>query len=415
MPLFDYKAIDENGKQHKGTIDAPAPEAIKEMLATQGLVLTEAKPSRKKTITEGQGKKGGALNIALSPAKIGTKDLTIVTRQLAILLTAGLPLIRALRTLERQTKNVGAKKVLGETANSIEGGSTFSEALAQHPRSFNNLYQNMIRAGEASGALEIILDRLAMFMEKTARIIKKVKSAMVYPVVVLFFALTITAFLMIWIVPKFKKIFEELLEGEPLPPFTDFIMKISDNLKNNFIGIVVVITAFVVGIILLNKTKPGHKMLDWIKFKVPAIGAIISRSAIAKFSRTLSTLLSSGVPMLGALLIVRDTAGNMVVSDAVQKVHDAVKEGEGIAGPLGGTKVFPPMVVSMIEVGEETGKLPEMLEQVADVYEEEVDNAVTALTSLIEPIMIMFLAVIVGSIVIAMFLPLIGIIDKLAK
>ena len=414
MPLFDYKAIDENGKQHKGTIDAPSQEAIKEMLQAQGLVLTDFKPSKKKTVTEGQGKKKGDIQISLGPAKIKNKDLTVITRQLAILLTAGLPLIRALRTLERQTKNPNAKKVLGETANSIEGGSTFSEALAQHPRSFNDLYQNMIKAGEASGALEIILDRLATFMEKATRIIKKVKSAMVYPIVVLTFAIAITAGLMIFIVPKFKKIFQELLEGEPLPGFTEFVMNISDNLKNNFIGIIIGIAVFIFGIILLNKTKPGHKMLDWIKFNVPAVGAIISRSAIAKFSRTLSTLLSSGVPMLSALLIVRDTSGNVVVSDAVQKVHDAVKEGEGISNPLGLTKVFPPMVVSMIEVGEETGKLPEMLEQVADVYEEEVDNAVSALTSLIEPFMIMFLAIVVGSIVIAMFLPLIKIIEKLS-
>ncbi len=423
MPLFQYTAMDANGKEQKGKKEAASEDAVASFLKEQGMFPTTIKAvkSGDKKQQGGPGqqsakpKSGFNMNISLGGNNIARKDLTVLTRQLAILLDAGLPLIRSLKTLEKQSTNPAIKKTLGLAANSVEGGSTFSEALAQHPKSFDKLYLNMIRAGEAAGKMEVILNRLAMFMEKAAKIAGKVKAAMVYPIMVLVIAGAITAGLMIFIVPKFEKIFSELLEGEPLPALTQFVMGISKSLTSQIHYIIIGIVAVVVGYIIIVKIPAGKYAVDWIKYNAPLFGPIISRTAISKFSRTLGTLMSSGVPVLNALQIVKDTAGNDVVSNAVQLVHDAVKEGESMAAPLASTRIFPEMVISMIEVGEETGKLPEMLDKIADTYDEEVDNAVGALTSMIEPLMIIFLAVVVGGIVIALFMPLISIIDKLGK
>jgi len=275
------------------------------------------------------------------------------------------------------------------------------------------LYLNMIRAGEAAGAMEVILDRLAKFMEKAAKLAGKIKAAMIYPSVVMTIALLITSGLMVFIVPKFEKIFSELLGGAALPGLTRFVIGISNVMQKHFIETAIGIGILWVVITVIGKTKKGRYGIDWLKYRAPLIGPIISKSSIARFSRTLGTLMSSGVPVLQALQIVRDTSGNEVVANGVQKVHDAVKEGEGMAGPLASTKIFPDMVISMIEVGEETGKLPDMLEKIAETYDEEVDNAVDVLTSMIEPLMIVFLAVVVGTIVIALFMPLIEIINQL--
>lgn len=422
MPVFQYTAMDSAGKEKKGKIDAANENAAASALKDQGLFPTGIKEVKAgggakgpAKAQKGDGKKKGGLSmdIQLGTPKIARKDLTIMTRQLAILLDAGLPLIRSLRTLEKQAKNKAVKKILGETADSVEGGSTFSEALAQNPKSFSKLYLNMVRAGEAAGAMENILNRLAEFLEKAAKMASKVKSAMVYPVVVLFIAVTITSGLMLFIVPKFAKIFTDLLEGAPLPALTQFVMSISTFMQQRaYIGVIFIVV-FIILYKLAKKTKIGAAVIDWSFFKAPLIGPIISKSAISRFARTLSTLMGAGVPVLNALQIVRDTAGNGVVVGGVQKIHDAVKEGEGMAGPLNATKIFPDMVVSMVEVGEETGKLPEMLEKIADNYDEEVDNAVDALTSMIEPLMICFLAVVIGGIVIALFMPLIEIVKKL--
>lgn len=423
MPLFQYTAMDANGKEQKGKKEAASEDAVASFLKEQGMFPTTIKAvkSGDKKQQGGPGQQAAkpksalSMNISLGGNNIARKDLTVLTRQLAILLDAGLPLIRSLKTLEKQSTNPAIKKTLGLAANSVEGGSTFSEALAQHPKSFDKLYLNMIRAGEAAGKMEVILNRLAQFMEKAAKIAGKVKAAMVYPIMVLVIAGAITAGLMIFIVPKFEKIFSELLEGEPLPGLTQFVMGISKSLTNQIHYILIGIVAVVIGYILIVKIPAGKYAVDWIKYNAPLFGPIISRTAISKFSRTLGTLMSSGVPVLNALQIVKDTAGNDVVSNAVQLVHDAVKEGESMAAPLASTRIFPEMVISMIEVGEETGKLPEMLDKIADTYDEEVDNAVGALTSMIEPLMIIFLAVVVGGIVIALFMPLISIIDKLGK
>lgn len=420
MPQFNYVAMDSTGKEKKGKISATSEDAAASELKKQGLFPTSIKNADPKAVKPKKGAArrsssgGGAMNITIGTPVIKRKELTVITRQLATLLDAGLPLIRSLRTLERQSKNPLVKKVLGATADTVEGGSTFAEALAQHPKSFDKLYLNMIRAGEASGAMEVILNRLATFMEKAARIAGKVKSAMIYPAVVMSIALLVTAGLMIFIVPNFQKIFTELLgEDESLPGLTLFVMDVSRMLKEEIWVFVIGIVGIIILYKIINKTKYGKWGIDWCKYNMPLFGPIVSRSAISRFSRTLGTLMSSGVPVLNALIIVRDTAGNELVTNAVQKVHDAVKEGDGIAAPLGATAIFPQMVISMVEVGEETGKLPEMLDKIANTYDEEVDNAVSALTSMIEPLMIVGLAVIVGTIVVALFLPLTKIIEKL--
>jgi len=417
MPIFQYTAMDASGKEQKGQHEAASEEAVASFLKEQGMFPTSIKPLSKADKGKKEKAKGAkaakGLSISLGPTVIKGKDLTIFTRQLAILLDAGLPLIRSLKTLERQAKNPAVKSVIGKVATSVEGGSTFSEALAQHPKSFDKLYLNMIRAGEAAGKLELILTRLAGFREKAAKIAGKVKSAMVYPVIVLSIAIGITVFLMLFIVPKFEVMFTEMLDGAQLPVITRFVMGISRWCQDNIIIVVVLIIVFIIAFRLALRTEKGRFYFDKGIYTAPIIGLLISRNAIAKFARTLGTLMGSGVPVLNALQIVRDTSGNELVSKAIQQVHDAVKEGEPMAPPLQSTKIFPDMVISMIEVGEETGKLPDMLEKIADTYDEEVDNAVSALTSMIEPLMIVFLAVIVGGIVIAMFSPLISIIQNL--
>lgn len=422
MPVYQYSAMDSSGKERKGTKDAANEVELTAFLKEQGMFPTSIKLARAGAVKKAAGAAGAQktkkssnmnLNISFGPVVIKPKQLTVVTRQLAILLNAGLPLIRSLRTLERQSKDPAIKKVLGEVANGVEGGATFSEALAQHPKSFDKLYLNMVRAGEAAGKLELILDRLAMFMEKAARIAGKVKSAMVYPIIVLSIAGLIGAGLMVFIVPKFEKIFTELLNGKPLPGITQAVMSVSNFMQNHSLIMLGGIVGIVIGFKLAIKTPIGKYGWDYFCYNIPLFGPIVSRSAISKFARTLGTLMGSGVPVLNSLNIVRETSGNQLVADAIQKVHDAVKEGETMASPLNATKIFPAMVISMIEVGEETGRLPEMLEKVADTYDEEVDNAVGALTSMIEPLMIVGLAVIVGGIVLALFAPLVTIIETI--
>ena len=306
-----------------------------------------------------------------------------------------MPLLRGLRVLEKQERGGVLKKILGDLSTSIEGGSTFSEALAQHPKVFNKLFVNMVKAGELGGVLEVVLKRLAEFSEKAQKIKGKVKAAMFYPVAVLIVA----------VVPKFKDVFSGM--GFKLPGFTLFVLAVSDIVRNYILEVLGGLVVFVILFLLFIKTKFGRLVWDKFKLVCPPFGPVVSKVSISRFCRTLGTLVTSGVPILQALTIVKETAGNVIISNAVVKIHESVKEGETITAPLESSRVFPPMVVSMVDVGEQTGALPEMLLKIADNYDEEVDNAVSAMTSLLEPIMIVFLALIVGSIVIAMFLPLI--------
>ncbi len=408
MPTFQYTAVDSQRQSKTGSVEAANNNEASIQIRQLGLFPTkitevsEAAPAAKGVK---KARKGG---------KIKAKLLTVFTRQLATLIDAGLPLLRSLNTLLQQERNPVLKSTMTSLAAAVEGGSTFSEALAQHPSIFNKLFVNMVKAGELGGVLEVVLTRLAEFQEKSERIKGKIVSAMFYPIVVLFIAVGILAFLLVFIVPKFQQIFTEMLGNKPLPILTQMVISFSEIVKNNFLIIIGAIAAFVVGFKSFASTAGGQVMLDRFALKAPLFGTLIQRTAIARFTRTLGTLVSSGVPILQALNITRETAGNAVISDAIGKVHDAVKEGENIVGPLQASGIFPPMVISMVQVGEETGKLPEMLVKVADVYEEEVDNTVAGLTSLLEPIMIVFLAVIVGTIVVALFLPLVSIIQNLS-
>jgi type IV pilus assembly protein PilC len=427
MPKFSYVAMDSRGKETKGTLDVAnqneAITRIKEMgYFPTKVVEDKAKAGVKKV--SGSGKKGGkgkgglgAMEIRIPGlgGKVKAKVLTVFTRQLATLVEAGLPLLRGLRVLQKQEKNPTLKRIVGELSNAIEGGSTFSEALAQHPKVFNRLYVNMVKAGELGGVLEVVLKRLAEFMEKAEKIKGKVVAAMFYPVAVLLVAVVIMGILMVVVVPKFKEIFAGMLNGQALPEFTQLVLAISDTIKDHFLMTLLGVVLFFILLKVLISTKKGRRIFDKFKLIMPVLGPVISKVAISRFTRTLGTLVSSGVPILQALTIVRETSGNMVVSDAVSAVHESVKEGETITAPLEASKVFPPMVISMVDVGEQTGALPEMLMKIADNFDEEVDNAVAAMTSLLEPIMIVFLAIIVGSIVIALFLPLIKLMDSLGS
>jgi type IV pilus assembly protein PilC len=346
--------------------------------------------------------------------KVKMKILTVFTRQLATLIDAGLPLMKSLSTLAKQERNVVMRNTMTHLATSVEGGSTFSESLALHPGIFNKLYVNMVKAGELGGVLEIVLTRLAEFQEKSQKIKGKVIAAMVYPIVVLIIAGLILTFLLIFIVPKFQQIFKDALPGKPLPSITLFVIGCSDIMVSQWYLILGGIVLIVGGYKAFASTPAGVVILDRLFLRVPVFGNLMKQTAIARFSRTLGTLISSGVPILQALNITRETASNTVIANAIGKIHDSVKEGESVVGPMEASGVFPPMVTSMVQVGEETGQLPDMLVKVADVYEAEVDNVVTGLTSILEPIMIVMLAVIVGTIVIALFMPMVGLITGMS-
>ncbi|MDR3457807.1 MAG: type II secretion system F family protein [Verrucomicrobiae bacterium] len=427
MPKYNYIALDSRGNETKGSIEAASQNEAIGRVKDMSLFPTkiaeaekdksaDKKAAKSKAPARPGAKKKGGMNINISipgmGGKVKPKILMTFTRQLATLVDAGLPLLRGLRVLEKQERNATLKRIIGELAVSIEGGSTFSEALAQHPKTFNKLFVNMVKAGELGGVLEVVLKRLAEFSEKAQKIKGKVKAALFYPIAVMIVAVGIMILLMCFVVPKFKDVFAGM--GVKMPGFTLFVMWVSDTIKNNILMTMGALTVVVIIFLLFIKTKFGRRLWDKFKLIMPAIGPVISKVAISRFARTLGTLVSSGVPILQALIIVRDTAGNVIIASAVVKIHESVKEGETITAPLEGSGVFPPMVVSMVDVGEQTGALPEMLLRIADDYDEQVDNAVAAMTSLLEPIMIIFLAVIVGSIVIAMFLPLIAMITNLS-
>ena len=308
------------------------------------------------------------------------------------------------------------KNTINKVADGLQSGNTFSDSLALHPKIFNDLYVNMVKAGEVGGVLELVLTRLAEFQEKAAKIKNKVIAAMVYPAIVITMAVAIMGFLLVFIVPKFEAIFHDMLGNKPLPVITPVCDRSKQLRERSWLLLLLgAIVATVAAYRFIGRTRAGRYVIDRFKLRMPLFGDLNRKTAISRFSRTLGTLVTSGVPILQALNITRETAGNAAIADAISKVHDSVKEGESIVQPLEASRAFPPMVISMIDVGEETGKLPEMLLKIADVYDDEVDNAVAALTSMLEPIMIVFLAVIVGTIVLALFTPLISIISGLQQ
>lgn len=435
MPKFSYIAIESStGKDKKGSIDSATAEQAALDLKAMGLLPTSITAAgaglKMGAKTASKGSSGGEGNPFIPKAEtakkkksgpglsigkvISNQGLAVFTRQLSTLVNAGMPILRSLETLARQEKNLGFKWVLEQISETIKAGGTFSDGLLQHPKVFDRLYINMVKAGEAGGVLGTVLDRLAKFMEKAEKIKGKVKAAMTYPLIIMVVAVLIVSALMIFVIPKFEEIFAGLLKGTPLPVLTQFVLAVSNFMKNQIFATLGILAALFFGFKFFVKTTGGKNLMDWIQINIPAFGPLFLKASVGRFTRTFGTLLSSGVPILQAIIITRDTSGNVHIANALNKVHDRVKEGEGVGKPLEATKIFPTMVTSMVEVGEETGALPEMLTRIADTYDEEVDNAVTSITSIIEPIMIVFMAVVVGTIVIALFLPLVKIIQTLS-
>lgn len=418
MPRFNYTAVDGDGTDKSGSLEASNSRQAVTLLRAQGLfpievitvAVSTAKDQGKSDLPKPvRGFKGELRLPFFRP--VGAKELAVFTRQLATLLRAGMPLLRGLEVLARQQRNRVFQQVMTDLAAVIRSGGTLSEAMARQPRVFDRLYVNMIKAGEAGGMLDAVLERLARFQEKSIQLRGKITAAMVYPVIVLAVAVGILAGLLVFVVPKFKQIFADLLKGAPLPPLTQAVLAASEVVKHHYLVTLACAISLVIGYRLLRRTPAGAKWLASGMIRLPLFGELFLKAVIVRFGRTLGTLLSSGVPILSALLITRDTCGNVRIAGAIAGVHDRVKEGAPVARPLEEAGVFPPMVTSMVEVGEHTGQLPEMLGKVADIYEEEVDNAVAGLSSLIEPVLILFLALVVGTIVIALFLPIIRIVQ----
>jgi type IV pilus assembly protein PilC len=426
MPRYTYVALDARGQESTGLVEARSSNEAIGQLRQAGYFPTsvyedgkggpDGKVSRAAVKAARLARPRTKISIVLfQPKKVKPKIMMIFTRQLATLIDSGLPLLRGLTVLAKQERDTVLRNTINKLADGVQGGSTFSESLAQHPLIFNDLYVNMVKAGEVGGVLELVLRRLAEFQEKAQKIKNKVVAAMVYPIIVMTMAIAIMAFLLVFIVPKFEAIFHDMLGDKPLPTITLFVIGVSNFVKNHGLVLLSLLIAAVAAYKLIARTRVGRSIIDRFKLRVPLFGDLIRKTAISRFSRTLGTLVTSGVPILQALNITRETAGNMVIAGAISQVHDSVKEGESIVQPLEASGAFPPMAISMIDVGEETGQLPEMLLKIADVYDDETDNSVAALTSMLEPIMIVFLALVVGTIVIALFMPLISIISGLQQ
>lgn len=413
MPTFQFEAMDNAGGEIKDSIEAASEDEAQQQIRKMGYFVTkiteQAAKKKKQKVSDKKKKKGKSFTVG----GVSSKQLTTFTRQLSVLQDAGLPVLRSLRILEGQMKPGVLKNSLMDVVEDIEAGSSLSEAFAKHPKAFDRLYVNMVKAGEAGGALEAILQRLADFKEKAQSLKRRVTSAMVYPIVVIMVAMTILGFILYYIIPKFKKIFLEF--GIDLPQITIILLKVSDVVVEYFYVFPLVPLVWWIMLKIIKKNRIGRYCVDIIKLKTPVMGSIIEKSTVARTMRTLGTLVASGVPILEGIAIVRDTAGNAVFEKAFQRVIDSIREGDTISQPLKESRVVDDMVVNMVDVGEETGDLDTMLNKVADVYDEEVDALVEGLVSLLEPIMIVFLGGTIGFIVIALFMPLIKLITELGK
>ncbi|TXT36995.1 MAG: type IV pilus assembly protein PilC [Planctomycetota bacterium] len=417
MPIYQYEAMDNTGTEVKDAIEAGSEAEAQQKIKEQGFFVTKIsekgrggkkkETEKKKKPTAGSRKKKG-----FSFGKVKAKHLCSFTRQLSTLQDAGLPILRSLRILEGQSKPGPLKNSLIGVIEDIESGSTLSEAMSKQPKAFDGLYVNMVKAGEAGGALEVILQRLAEFKERAQSLKRKVQGAMIYPCAVIFVATAIVGFIMYYIIPKFKQIF--LGFGTELPGITVMLITMSDVVVRYFY----LFPAIPIGIWLIlkiiRKNKTGEFVLDWLVLRIPLMGQILSKSIVARTMRTLGTLVASGVPILEGLTIARDTAGNAVFRKAFDNVYAAIREGESIATPLREARIVDDIVVNMIDVGEETGALDNMMYKIADVYDEEVSVLVDGLVSLLEPLMVVVLGFIVGFIVIALFMPLVKLLNDLS-
>ncbi|MEE8417897.1 MAG: type II secretion system F family protein [candidate division Zixibacteria bacterium] len=398
MPVFEYKGKTLGGKQVQGELKAKNRAELERLLRANKILVT------------GVSKKPAQIQIKFGSG-IKKLDLSRFTRQFATMISAGLPMVQCLEILGAQMESAEFRKVIVNVKEAVQSGATLSEALGRQKKVFDDLYVNMVEAGEIGGALDTILIRLALYREKSDRLVRKVKGALVYPIVVMVVAGGVTFAMLRFIVPIFAKMFSGL--GAELPAPTKFILDLSNFLKENTLLIIFLLVVAIIGFKLFLKNPKGRLLFDGFKLKMPLMGSLVRKSAISRFTRTLSTLLSSGVSILDALNITAKTAGNMVLHNAIKKSMISIAEGETITKPLKEVGVFPPMVTQMISVGEKTGGLDEMLSKIADFYDEEVDAAVAALTSIIEPVIIVFMGAIIGGILIAMYLPMFDIIGQI--
>lgn len=394
MPVYAWKGVNTRGKKVKGKIEAQDERAARILLLRQRVTPSKIK-AKPKDILE---------NISFLQPRVTTKDIVIFTRQLSTMIDAGLPLIQGLDALANQQENKTFKQVLSKVKTEVETGSTFADALKKFPKQFDNLFCNMVSAGEMGGILDVVMRRLAAYLEKAQRLKRKVKGAMTYPTIVLAISFLVLAVILIWVIPVFQKIFAEFGHELPLP--TQIVIGLSNLFKSYFLAFI----AFFIFLGFVFKkyynTEKGKRTVDRLLLRAPVLGPLLRKVAVAKLTRTLGTLITSGVPIIDALNVAAGTAGNKIVEDAIYKVRRSITEGRTIAQPLHESGIFPNMVIQMVSVGEVTGALDQMLNKIADFYDEEVDAAVDALTSLIEPFMIVFLGSTVGSIIIAMYLPI---------
>lgn len=394
MPVFVWEGRNASGEVKKGEMEAKNAQDVTMRLRHMKINNPKVK------------KKPIAINFKMPElfAGVSVKELVIFVRQFATMIDAGLPLVQCLEILASQNQNPFFKRILYQIKADVESGATFADALKKHPKVFDDLFVNLVAAGEIGGVLDTILNRLAIFIEKNLKTIKKVKGAMTYPLTILSVVVVATIVMLVWVIPTFQKMFSSM--GGELPAITQFVIDMSDWMKKYFLHVIGGIAAFIFGFRWFAGTDYGRKLLDNVLLRAPVIGNVVRKSAVAKFTRTLGTMISSGVPLLDALDIVAKAAGNKTVEKAIYHVRDKISEGRNMADPLAETKIFPSMVVQMIGVGEATGALDVMLNKIADFYEEEVDDAVGAMTSMMEPIMLVFVAVILGGMLIAMYMPI---------
>lgn len=402
MPVYTYVATTAAGKQVKKAVEADNPQQAMERLRASGLRVSSIKPASPFSLA--------ALNTALQKmGGVRAQTLVVFSRQFATMINAGIPVIRCLDVLESQTDDPVFAPIMSRVKSDVLAGKTLTEALLRHPKAFSPLFCSMVRAAEVGGILDIVLNRLATFLEKEAEIRSKVKSAMMYPTVIFLFAVAVTTGLFLFVLPTFKKMFSEIqIEGKPLqlPFLSQMIFAIGDFVKGYWYIPMMLVVGLVVAYKSLQRTEKGKRIIDSAKLRLPIVGDLIRKISIARFSRTFGTLTQSGVPIMQALEIVADTAGNYIVRDAVLAARQNIREGQRLSGPLEASGVFPPMVTQMIEIGEEAGKISEMLEKIADFYDTEVDATIKGLTSMIEPIMIMFVGCVAGLIAVAVLMPI---------
>lgn len=412
MAKFSFEAMNPQGQAVRDVIEAQSTDDAIAKIRAKGLFPTNIKEMREKRSVKA-AKATGRRGKTIAFGRVKAKQLTQFTRQLATLQDAGLPIVRSCKILEAQMRPGVLKNALISVVEDIESGASFSDALAKHPKIFDKLYVNMIKAGEAGGVLDAILQRLADFREKSAKLRRQIIGAMVYPAVVMTIAAAILTAIMLFVIPRFQAMFKEM--EIPLPTMTVWLITFSEWVTRYWYLIPGIPFGFWALIRLICITKKGRYLIDALKLRLPILGPIIRKSVIARFARTLGTLVASGVPILEALTIVRDTTGNQVMANAIQNVHDSIREGDTIAEPLKASKVCDEIVVNMIDVGEETGELEKMLLKVADTYDDEVDVAVSAMVSMLEPLMIIFMGLSVGFIVVSLFLPLIELLNRIGR